>query len=289
MLGLAPSPSRGIRGVGTIAQYRHLIQLGWPPTDRVFRLTSKTLFRLLSRDPDPALLFEYRKIVREVPLAEDWLRNQLREAATAALAEAGLNTDPRVRGSAHRSATDISQFLRSEASSSPLHKDGSQYRLDRDARPPTWYSLALMAAMPNLQRERAGFTERLGQYLAKPAPKHKFALKIGKKVFKTDHVLLGNPIVADGKGVAKDIPLALYFSELLARIGALHTSGVATRVLVRLLKDCDDTGVWHPHNLRSVPKEQTRLRSTTSRWRWMTRPVNTGRPTSPSAWRWSPS
>jgi hypothetical protein len=29
---------------------------------------------------------------------------------------------------------------------------------------------------------------------------------------------------------------------------------VATRVLARLVKDCDENGVWSPKNLRSQPK-----------------------------------
>jgi len=54
--------------------------------------------------------------------------------------------------------------------------------------------------------------------------------------------------------VTTDIPLALHLINILARIDALHTAPTATRVLVRLLKDCDETGVWHPKNLRSQPK-----------------------------------
>jgi hypothetical protein len=72
-------------------------------------------------------------------------------------------------------------------------------------------------------------------------------------------MLLGDPIDADAKGVPKDLPLALHFIELLARIGALHTAPVATKVLTRLLKDCDENGVWSPKNLRSLPKTVNRI------------------------------
>jgi hypothetical protein len=254
MMGLAPSAVQGIRDVGTVAQYRRLLQLGWPAGDRTFKLTTRVLFRLLSRDPDPALLFEFRKPVKEAPQAEAWVRDTLREAASAALAEAGFNTDPRLRGSAHRIASAVSQFLRSPQATKPLVKVGQQRVLDPGAYPPTWYSLAMIASMPRLQRERAGFTDRLGQYLAQAPPKVTFAIKLGKKSVKPAHVLLGNPIQADGKGVAKDIPLAVYYVELLSRIGILSDAPVATRVLARLLKDCDATGVWHPKNLRVQPK-----------------------------------
>ena len=254
MMGLAPSVAQGIRDVGTVAQYRRLLQLGWPADDRTFKLTSRVLFRLLSRDPDPALQFEFKKMVKESPVAEDWVRNNLREAASAALAEAGFNVDPRLRGSAHKTASAISHFLRSPESEKPFVKSGQKYVLHPEAYPPTWYSLAMLASMPNLQRERAGFTERLGQYLALPAPKRPVIIKLGKKTVRPAHVLLGNPIKADARGVTTDIPLALHFINILARIDALHTAPTAMRVLGRLLKECDDTGVWHPKNLRSQPK-----------------------------------
>ncbi|MEO8294628.1 MAG: hypothetical protein ABI613_03855 [Gemmatimonadota bacterium] len=258
LLGLAPAAAQGIKDVGTIPHYRRLIQLGYPREARPFKLTERVLFRLLSRDEDPALLFEYQKLVKSEPLAKEWARNVIREAATAALAEAGHLEDPRVRGAAHKIANEVSHFLRSPFVEKPFIRSGSHTVLHPGATPPTWYSVAMIAAMPNLQRERAGFTERLGQYLAQPAPKKAFVVQVGKKALKPQHLLLGDPIEADSKGNAEDLPLALHFIELLARIGALHTAPVATKVLSRLLKDCDESGVWHPRNLRSQPKLQNR-------------------------------
>ena len=92
----------------------------------------------------------------------------------------------------------------------------------------------MLAFMPNLQRERAGFTERLGHYLAQPAPKKAFVIQVGKRTVKPQHLLLGDPIEADGKGMPTDIPLALHYIELLARMGALPWAPVATKVLSRL-------------------------------------------------------
>jgi hypothetical protein len=258
LLGLAPTAALGIKDVGTIPQYRRLIQLGYPRESRPFKLTERVLYRLLSRDEDPALLFEYQKLVKAEPLARVWSRNVIREAATAALAEAGQLEDPRVRGAAHKIANEVSHFLRSPYAEKPFIRAGRQTALHPEATPPSWYSVAMIAAMPNLQRERAGFTERLGHYLAQPAPKKSYVIQVGKRTVKPQVLLLGDPIEADTKGNAKDIPLALYYIELLARIGALHTAPVATRVLSRLIKDCDEHGVWHPKNLRSQPKLQNR-------------------------------
>jgi hypothetical protein len=254
LLGLAPSAAQGIKDVGTIAQYRRLVELAWPSDGRPFKLADRILFRLLTRDENPALLFEFQKMVAAEPGAGAWIRALIREAATAALAEAGHQEDPRIRGAGHRIATDISHFLRSPISQKPITKSGANLILHPDAHPPSWYSVAMLAAMPSLQRERAGFTERLGNYLAQPAPKKAFSVQLGRKLLKPTHLLLGDPIEADSKGVANDLPLALHYIELLARIGALHTAPVATKVLARLIRDCDDRGVWAPKGLRAQPK-----------------------------------
>jgi hypothetical protein len=258
LLGLAASSAQGIKDVGTIPQYRRLLQLEWPRTSRPFKLADRVLFRLLSRDEDPSLLFEFQKAVKSDPEAEAWARGIMREAASAALAEAGYGDDPRLRGAGHKIASAISQFLRSPLAEKPFIK-GKQMALHPEAHPPSWYSVAMLAAMPNLQRERAGFTERLGHYLAQPAPKKAFVIQVGKKVVKPQHLILGDPIEIDAKGMPKDIPLALHYIELLARMGALEWAPVATKVLGRLLKDSDEAGVWRPKNLRSQPKPGNKI------------------------------
>jgi len=254
LLGLAPSPSQGLKDVGTIPQYRRLLQLGWPGSGRPFKLGDRVLFRLLSRDEDPALLFEFQKTSKSDAVAEAWARDTMREAASAALAEAGYADDPRLRGAGHKIANAISQFLRSPVAEKPFVKSGSQMVLHAEAHPPSWYSVAMLSFMPNLQRERAGFTERLGHYLAQPAPKKAFGIQVGKRTVKPQHLLLGDPIDADAKGQPADIPLALHYIELMARMGALPWAPVASKVLGRLLKDCDELGIWRPKNLRSQPK-----------------------------------
>jgi hypothetical protein len=254
LLALGPSAKDGIKDIGTIPQYRRLLQLGVPRSARAYKLADRVLFRLLSRDDDPFLQFEFAKLSKDSPAALGWAREHMREAATAALAEAGYIEDPRVRGAAHKIASSVSAFLRSPLAEKPYVRSGAKTILNPEAHPPTWYSVAMIAAMPNLQRERAGFTERLGQYLGTPMSKKAFVWQIGKRVLKPELLLLGDPIVADAKGNAKDIPLALHFIELLARISALHTNPVATRVLARLLSECGEGGVWHPKALKAAPK-----------------------------------
>ena len=254
LLGLAASAKDGIKDVGTIPQYRRLLQLGLTKSSRSYKLADRVMFRLLSRDEDPFLQFEFSKLSKDSQRSGEWAREHMREAAAAALAESGCIEDPRLRGAAHKIASSVSAFLRSPLAEKPYVRSGAKTILNPEAHPPTWYSVAMIAAMPNLQRERAGFTERLGQYLGTPMSKKAFVWQIGKRVLKPDLLLLGDPIVADAKGHAKDIPLALHFIELLARISALHTNPVATKVLARLMSECDDQGVWRPKALKAAPK-----------------------------------
>ena len=259
ILGVEPSTWKVGADVGTVSRYRRLVEFGLPAGDRPFRLADRVLYRLLSRDESPELDFEFKRAARTSPELGVYARDMMRQAATVALAQAGQVEDPRVRGAAHRIATDISQFLRSELADKPLIRRGSRTVLHPEAHLPTVFSVGMVAFMPNLQRERAGFVERLATYLAKPAGKRTYVIQVGKRVAKPVFHLLGDPIVADSAGHPKDLPLALHWIELLARLGTLHTSETAQRVLGRLLKDCDESGVWAPRNLRALPRSPSRL------------------------------
>jgi hypothetical protein len=259
MLGLASAKAQGITDVGTVAQYRRLLEMGVDPENRSRRIAERLFFRLLSRDDDPKLLFEYEKPARTNPLLGLWAREFLREAAAAALAHAGHEEDPRVRGAAHRIATRVSHFLRSELSEKPLIRKGSRTILHPDAYPPTLFSVTTIALMPNLHRERAGFVDRLGNYLGQSPTRRSWVIALGRRTIKPIYHFLGDPLRADSAGNPKDLPFALHWIELLVRLGNLETSATATRILGRLLRDCDANGVWSPRNLRAFPKSSSRL------------------------------
>jgi hypothetical protein len=254
LLGVAPNKTTGIKDVGTIPQFRRLLELGVSRDHRALRVGSRLLFRLVSRDDDPKLLFEFEKFGHAEPGAEPWIRLILREAASAALAAAGHGDDPRVRGAAHKILNEVSAFLRSETASSPFMRVGRSWVLDPAAYPPTIFSVSLLSRLPAVQRERAGLVERLGSYLASPAPKKAFTVTAGKKSIKPTFLLLGDPLHVSASGQPDDLPFALYWMEVLARLGALHHSTTAARVWARLVKECDEGGVWHPKNVRMVPK-----------------------------------
>jgi hypothetical protein len=233
--------------------------MGVPGTERACRLTDRLFYRLLSKDDAPELMFEFQKAAKTSPEFAAWVRELVREAAATALAQAGQLEDPRVRGAAHRIASNVSQFLRSELAEKPLIRRGSRTILHPEAYPPSIFSVAMVALMPNLQRERAGFVERLTGFLAKPAGKREYVVVVGKKVVRPVFQLLGDPIQADSAGHAKDLPLALHWIEVLARLGALRASETAQRVLARLLKECDPQGVWAPKSLRALPRSPSKL------------------------------
>ena len=254
LLGYGPSKAYGWKEVGTVFQYRRLLELGWPADQRPFKLADRFLFRLLSRDDDPALLVEFQRPAKADPKLGIWARNMLREAAAAALARAGHVEDPRLRGAAHKVATDISSYLRSELIAKPFRKQAGKTILDPLATPPTIFGMEILALLPAVQRERAGFVERLATYFSNPAPKRAFFILAGKKFLKPTFELLGDPTRADAQGHVPDVPFAVYWLELLARLGVVRQIPSASRSLARLFSETDDQGIWSPKNLRALPK-----------------------------------
>jgi len=254
---LAPGPSKalGWKEPGTVFQYRRLLELGWSADQHVFHLTDRFLFRLLSRDHDPSLLVEFQRAARSDPGLGLWARTMGAQAAAATLARSGLHAeDPRLRGAAHRFASDISQYLRSELAEQPFKKAHGKTVLDPLAYPPTVFSVEVLAFLPTLQRERAGFIERLGHYFSSPAPRRAFSILAGTKPLKPLYEILGDPLRADAQGRVSDVPFAVYWLEMLARLGLVRQIPSASRTLARLFSECDDQGVWSPKGLRNRPK-----------------------------------
>ncbi len=252
----APGPAKafGWNEPGTVTQYRRLLELGWPPDMRQFKLADRFLLRLLSRDDSPQLLVEFHRAAKTDPALASWVRNMGREAAAAALARGGHVDDPRLRGTAHRIASDISQYLRSELALKPFRKAHGKTVLDPAAYPPTIFAVEMLAFLPALQRERAGFVERLGHYFATVAPRRTFYVLAGRKLLPPLFELLGDPLRADSQGHVNDVPFAVYWLELLARLGLVRQVPSASKVLARLFSECDDLGIWSPKALRSLPR-----------------------------------
>jgi hypothetical protein len=270
LLAPAPSKAHGWAEIGTVYQYRRLLEFGWPPFERPFRDADRFLFQLLSRiepdDPDKAtaqraleLLVEFQKPAKTDPGLGRWARQLGREAAACTLARGGHVDDPRVRGTAHAVASTISLFLRSELATKPFRKAHGKTVLDPAATPPTIFAVEMLAFLPPVQRERAGFIDRLGTYFSTPAPRRAFSILAGKKLLKPVFELLGDPVHSDAQGHVRDIPFAVYWLELLARLNLVRQIPSASRVLARLFSECDDQGIWSPKSLRALPKASNPL------------------------------
>ena len=76
----------------------------------------------------------------------------------------------------------------------------------------------------------------------------------GRKLLKPLFVILGDPLRSDAQGRVTDVAFAVYWLELLARLGVVRQVPSASRVLARLFNECDDQGVWTPKNLRAMPR-----------------------------------
>ncbi len=59
---------------------------------------------------------------------------------------------------------------------------------------------------------------------------------------------------ADAQGRVSDVAFAVYWLELLARLGIVRQVPIAAKVLARLYSECDDQGIWSPAGLRVMPR-----------------------------------
>src|SRR5207237_9195367 len=97
-------------------------------------------------------------------------------------------------------ASTIFTCLRSELAAKPFRKAQGKTVLEPAAYPPTVFAVEMLAFLPPVQRERAGFIERLGHYFSTPAPRRAFFILAGKKLFKPIFELWGHPLHSDSQG-----------------------------------------------------------------------------------------
>jgi hypothetical protein len=255
-------------GVGTVNAVRRLLEYGWDREAPPLLLARRPLFRLLAEDEDPAFLFELRPKGRPDQDAIRRGRALLREAAASALAQAGYEKDPRLRGAALRMLTRLDEFLRSPLAQKPFVRAGNQHVLAPEAAPPSIYLLTMLAYMPLFRSEHYAVMERLYQYVTQPLPRATPAAVIGQKVVPQPHLILGDPLPHRNAADA-DVPWALTWLELTARVHFLRRNEGWTRLFERFLSDRDRDGVWRPHKGTSVPR-------TTNPFVWPSFPLETG-------------
>lgn len=247
MLALPSSRSESFDGIGTINAVRRLLEYGWAKDSPPLLHARRILFRLLAEDSDPDFLFELGGGTKTMD--EDLVRRGraiLREAAGAALAQAGYEDDPRLRGVARRVLDRISSFLRSPLGQKPWTRVGNQHVLAAEAAPPSIYALTMLAHMPLFRTENHEGMDRLYNFLTQALPRQEPLQLFGQKIMSQPHLILGD-LLPNRNAADADVPSAITWLELMARLGFLRRNENWSKLFDRFLDDRDDQGVWHPH------------------------------------------
>ena len=253
MFSLPAAKAQHFEGVGTMLAARRLLEYGWerdsPPLVHARRL----LFRLLAEDDDPNFLFELlpaKGITRELRHRG---RGMLRESAASLLAQAGYEEDPRLRGAARRALTRVCDYLKSPIGAKPWVRNGNQQVLAAEASPPSIWLLWLLAWMPHFRNEHHHQMELLYTHLTQPLPRQEPIQAVGDKLIEQPHLVMGDWL-PHRNAVDADIPRALAWLELMARLGFLKRNEGWLKLFDRFVDDCDAQGVWHPHKGTATPK-----------------------------------
>jgi hypothetical protein len=251
-----PSRHDGLSGVGTISAFRRLLEYGWDREAPPLRNARRILFRLLAEDDDPNFLFELApkgKVEDEIVKRG---RLILREAAAAALAQAGYEDDPRLRGAARRILDRLHAYVRSPLAEKPWIRVGNKQVLAPEATPPSMYALTMLAFMPLFRNEHSVEMDNLYQYLSQPLPRQESQQLIGTQIVSQPHFVLGD-ILPHRNAADADVPSALTWLELVARMQFLRRNDNWTRLFERFLDDRDRDFVWHPHRGLAMPKSSS--------------------------------
>jgi hypothetical protein len=246
MLSIPSSRGEHFDGIGTITAVRRLLEYGWDKDTPPLTHARRILFRLLAEDDDPDYLFEFGS---KGTVDEDLARRSraiLREAAAAALAQAGYEGDPRLRGAARRILERVVGYVRSPLAQKPFIRVGNQHVLAAEAAPPSIHMLFMLAYMPLFRNEHHDALEAIYQHLAQPLPRSEGMQLVGKKPVAQPHLVLGD-MLPNRNAADDDVAYAITWLELMARLGYLRRNENWSKLYDRFLDDRDAQGVWHPH------------------------------------------
>jgi hypothetical protein len=235
----------GFGGVGTVPAVRRLLEYGWdresPPLIRARRV----LFRLLAEDDDPTQLYELAAGTRGDPDLIHAARAMTRKGAAAALAQAGYEGDPRLRGAAQRILGRVDDYLASPLAEKPWVRVGNRQVLSPDARPPSLDMLTMLAHMPLFRSEHHTQVDRLFTHLSRPLPRQESFQLAGRHVVAQPQLVLGDPLPSRSVADA-DLPFALMWLELMARLQFLRRHEGWMELYERMLDACNGEGWWQP-------------------------------------------
>lgn len=253
MLTLPSARAEHFEGIGTVPAVRRLIEYGWhrdtPPLLRARRV----LFRLLAEDQDPFFLYELGGKNATDEDSVRYGRTLLREAAAATLAQAGYEGDPRLRGAARRIVMRMAEYLRSPLAQKPFVRSGNQHLLAAEATPPSIHALMMLAYMPLFRAEHHHEMDALYTHLTQSQPRQEAVQLVGGRGITVPHLVLGDPLPHRNAADA-DVPFALFWLELMARLGFLKRNENWSKLFERFLDDRDRDGVWHPHKGMAVAR-----------------------------------
>lgn len=253
----APDGSDDMSAMGTIQAFCRLLEYGWSEEMPELKVSTRTLFRILTEDEDPALLFEFKDSV-QCDLDVERTRNLLREASASALAQAGYEEDPRLRGMARKILQRIDNFVTSSFFKSPWAKIGKTHVLLEGSSPPSVYALTMLAHMPAFCSEHHAVMDRLYQYLTQTPVTAEPAQLYGRSIVSEPHAIVGDPFHAfHTKPI--DVPLALFWLETMARLGFLEQNNNWMQLFMQFLEWLHDDGVTRPEGDRFVFKGQSPL------------------------------
>ena len=245
MLGVPKAGARDAAGqVGTVMAVHRLLELGWDQAAPPFLAARRPLFRLLAEDTDHAFTYEFAGMGRDADTVQ-FSRGMLRAGAASALAHAGYEMDPRLRGAAMRLLERVDEFLGSDLADDPWVKQGGEVALHPDAFPPSFHFLVMLSFMPTFLNEHDDFLDRLATWLQRPLPKHAARQWIGVRPLEHPALLLGDPLAARG-AVDADVPFAAFWLELAARSGLLGRHPGWMQAWERLLNGRDRDLIWRP-------------------------------------------
>lgn len=248
-----PASAESFDGVGTMSAVQRLLEYGWERDSPPLLQARRVLFRLLAEDEDPSYLFELSPRGRTNHDLVRHGRAILREASAAALAQAGYGHDPRLRGAARRITERVDAFLRSPLAEKPFVRSGNQHVLAPEAAPPSIYLLEMLAFMPHFRNEHYGFMERLYTAISQPIPRQTAVSLVGEEMVAEPHLMLGDQL-PHRNALDADIPAALHWLELVARLGMLQRNENWSKLFERFLGDRDSEGVWkQPGSGRRTP------------------------------------
>ena len=242
----------GAGKVGTIPAFRRLLEYGWDKDSPPLVRARRVLFRLLAEDDDVDQLYELRESAGDDPDLIHRARNIVREAAAAALAHAGYEGDPRLRGAARRILARVDAYLSSPLAQRPWVRVGNRQVLAAEATPPSMHVLSMIAHMPLFRSENHSQVNRLLAHLTQPLPRQEAFQLVGKHIVAQPHLVLGDPL-STRNIVDSDVPFALTWLELMARLGFLRKNEAWVSLYERFLDDRDRDFVWHPHRGTAKP------------------------------------